>query len=84
MYCALAKGKRLGNVLIDEAKPEEPDWERRRYDVLNELVPEGKEEGERAWGMSELWTEERGVSEEGGHLQLLAWGWSPVAEGKLP
>ena len=82
MYAALPKAKRLGNVLVDESKPEEPDWERTRYLALDGLVPVGKEEGEAAWKMSELWTEERGVTPA--HLEMIAWGWSPVKEGKLP
>ena len=81
LYCSLGKGKRLGNVLVDDSKPAEPDWERRRYEVLDGLVPEGQE-GEEGWKMSELWTEEREVAE--GHLELVAWAWSPVKEGKLP
>jgi len=82
MYAALAKGKRLGNVLVDEAKPEEPDFERMRYEALDGLVPAGKEDGPDAWKLSELWTDDREVA--GKHLALVAWGWSPVAEAKLP
>ena len=26
VYCSLGKGKRLGNVLVDDSKPKEPDW----------------------------------------------------------
>lgn len=81
LYCSLGKGKRLGNVLVDDSKPTEPDWERRRYEVLDKLVPKGKEK-EDGWKMSELWTEEKDVTE--GHLELIAWAWSPVKEGKLP
>lgn len=80
-YCSLGKGKRLGNVLVDDSKPAEPDWERKRYEVLDELVPKGKEV-EKGWKMSELWTDDREAAE--GHLEVIAWAWSPVAESKLP
>lgn len=80
-YCSLGKGKRLGNVLVDDSKPAELDWERKRYEALDGLVPKGKE-AEKEWKMSELWTDEREVAE--GHLELVAWAWSPVAESKLP
>ena len=80
-YIGLAKGKRLANVLVDDAKPEEPDWERKRYDSLCELVPKGKETvGE--WDDDELWDSERKITEE--HLRLVAWAWSPAGERKLP
>lgn len=81
MYGSLAKGKRLGNVLVNDSKPAEPDWERRRYEVLDELVSRDKET-EKAWKMSELWTDEREVADD--HLELIAWAWSPVSESKLP
>lgn len=81
VYCSLGKGKRLGNVLVDDSKPAEPDWERKRYEALDELVPKRKE-GEKEWKLSELWTDDRDVAD--GHLQLVAWAWSPVAESKLP
>ncbi|KAI7552854.1 hypothetical protein KC331_g1605, partial [Hortaea werneckii] len=42
-YVNLAKGKRLGNVLLDDADPTGLDWEGRRYRALCGLVPEGKE-----------------------------------------
>ncbi|KAI7553207.1 hypothetical protein KC331_g1380, partial [Hortaea werneckii] len=42
-YINLAKGKRLGNVLLDDGDPTGLDWEGRRYRALCELVPEGKE-----------------------------------------
>ena len=82
VYAEMPKGKKLGNVLVDHSKPTEADWERRRYDVLDGLVEEGKEDDVNSWKMSELWTDEREVSE--GHLELIAWVWSPVKEGKLP
>jgi len=82
MYATLPKGKRLGNVLIDDSKPTEPDWERKRYEALDQLVPTGKEDGADAWKLSELWTDEREVSAQ--HLELIAWAWTPTAETKLP
>ncbi|KAI7204465.1 hypothetical protein KC340_g14738, partial [Hortaea werneckii] len=42
-YVHLAKGKRLGNVLLDDGDPTGLDWEGRRYRALCALVPEGKE-----------------------------------------
>lgn len=80
VYCGLGKGKKLGNVLVDEGRPEEADWERTRYAALDGLVPEGWEGEVEEWE-GELWSEEGDVSER--HLGLIAWGWSPVAERKL-
>ena len=80
-YVGLAKGKRLGNVLMDDTKPEEADWERKRYDTLCGLVPEGKDQAE-DWTDQELWDSERKVTGE--HLKLIAWAWSPLGERKLP
>jgi hypothetical protein len=102
MYAELPRGKKLGNVLVDDSKPAEPDCEslsstmlccisvdffdslgeRARYQSLYKLVPKGKEDDADAWKLSELWTDDRNVSAQ--HLQLIAWGWSPVAESKLP
>ena len=81
VYVNLPKGKKLGNVLVDDSKPGERDWERRRYEVLDSSVPDGKEKREKEWKMSELWTDEREVAEV--HLECIAWAWSPVAESKL-
>ena len=81
VYTELGRNKRLGNVLMDDSKPTEADWEVRRYEVLCKLVPEGKEE----WEGSELWIEgeeaEASPSEE--HARLIAWAWSPVGERRL-
>ena len=82
VYAKLPKGKKLGNVLVDDSKPMEADWERKRYDCLDQLVPKGKEEGEDAWKLSELWTDDRKATAK--HLEMVAWGWSPVGESKLP
>ncbi|KAI7481527.1 hypothetical protein KC351_g6327 [Hortaea werneckii] len=86
-YIALPKGKRLGNVLLDDSDPTGWDWEGRRYRALCALVPEGKEKAE-GWGEGELWEDvedggegEKVVSDR--HLRLIAWAWSPVAERKL-
>ena len=80
-YTGLGKGKRLANVLVDDAKPGEPDWERRRYDALDGLVPAGKELAA-AWADEELWDHQRKITDE--HLRLIAWAWSPLGERKLP
>ncbi|KAK5111788.1 hypothetical protein LTR62_004708 [Meristemomyces frigidus] len=86
MYVSLAPGKKMGNVLVDPLKPTEADWERKRYDALCALVPEEKitQGAATSWSARELWTGEEGgvVSER--HLACIAWGWSPVGEGKLP
>ena len=82
MYAALSKGKRLGNVLVDETKPEEPDWEKKRYETLDGLVPADKAEDADAWKLSELWTDDKEVSAQ--HLEMVAWAWSPAGESKLP
>ena len=82
VYAELPKGKKLGNVLVDNAKPMEHDWEARRYSKLDSLVPNGKEAGEKEWKLSELWNDDRQPSDA--HLELIAWAWSPVSESKLP
>ncbi|EME42775.1 hypothetical protein DOTSEDRAFT_176065 [Dothistroma septosporum NZE10] len=82
LYVGLGGRKRLGNVLVDDSKPKEADWEKRRYTLLDELVGEGKEEGQDQWKLSELWEDDREVA--AGHLRLIAWAWSPVPEKKLP
>lgn len=83
VYCELPKGKKLGNVLVDDSKPEEADWEMRRYEALDELVPKGKEGEVNAWEHSELWSGEGDGEVSELHLKLIAWAWSPVAERKL-
>lgn len=80
-YVELGKGKRLGNVLVDDSKPAEPDWEAKRYSALCKLVPEGKEDAG-SWELDELWSGDEKAT--GRHLKLTAWAWSPVPERKLP
>ena len=80
LYTSLAKNKRLGNVLLDDEKPGEADWEVKRYEALALLVPEDKEES-KSWDKSELWDGEGGLSIE--HLKLIAWAWSPLGDRGL-
>jgi hypothetical protein len=80
LYVSLPKNRRLGNVLLDDGKPGEADWEVRRYGALNKLVPEGDEDG-KGWAEDRLWDGKGGLSAE--HLTLVAWGWSPVGERSL-
>ena len=80
-YIALAPRKKLGNILVDDTQPAEADLECKRYDRLCELVPEGKETGD-GWEDEELWDQVRKVTDE--HARLIAWGWSPTGERKLP
>lgn len=75
MYVDLAKNKRLANVLLDTKEPGEKDWEQERYDVLADIVPEGKEEAKK-WTGEELWDDAKQPTKE--HLRFIAWGWSPV------
>jgi hypothetical protein len=75
MYVSLPKNKRLANVLLDDKEPGEKDWEQERYDVLCELVSEGKEDVKK-WTPDELWDEEKQPTDM--HLKWIAWGWSPV------
>lgn len=86
LYTSLAKNKRLGNVLLDDEKPGEADWEVKRYEALAALVPEGKE-GTKDWDKSELWDEGLKTSEHRGftleHLTLVAWAWSPLGDRGL-
>jgi hypothetical protein len=80
LYVSLAKNRRLGNVLLDDGKPGEADWEVRRYEALDRLVPEGDEDG-KIWTEDRLWDGKGGLSAE--HLNLVAWGWSPIGERSL-
>jgi hypothetical protein len=80
LYTSLPKNRRLGNVLLDDEKPGEADWEVKRYEALASLVPEGKEES-KSWDKAELWDGEGGLSTE--HLKLAAWAWSPVGDRGL-
>ncbi|KAK4549569.1 hypothetical protein LTR36_006566 [Oleoguttula mirabilis] len=86
MYVELGKGKRLGNVLVDETRPAELDWEAGRYGALCALVPEGKEAAPALWEEeAELWCGEGDGEREvtAWHLELIAWAWSPLPERKL-
>lgn len=80
LYTALAKNKRLGNVLLDDEKPGEADWEVKRYEALDSLVPEDKEDS-KSWEKAELWDGEGALSIE--HLKLIAWAWSPLGDRGL-
>lgn len=80
LYTSLPKNRRLGNVLLDDEKPGEADWEVRRYEVLASIVPEDKEDS-KSWEKAELWDGEGGLSAE--HLKLVAWAWSPVGDRGL-
>jgi hypothetical protein len=80
LYVNLPKNRRLGNVLVDDEKPSEADWEVRRYEALDRLVPEGDEDG-KGWAEERLWDGKGGLSVE--HLNLVAWGWSPLGERSL-
>lgn len=77
MYVKLEPRKRLANVLVDDTKPGEPDWDQTRLDALSKLVPDGEE------GVDEdaLW-EKDGVPSQY-YLSLIAWAWSPLSEYKL-
>ncbi|GAB1732070.1 hypothetical protein NU195Hw_g8925t1 [Hortaea werneckii] len=78
-YVHLPKGKRLGNVLLDDSDPTGLDWEGRRYRTLCELVPAGKE-GVEGWGEGELWDDhvDAGAGGEGEGVE----GDGAGAEGK--
>jgi len=80
LYTSLPKNRRLGNVLLDDEKPGEADWEVKRYEALASLVPEGKE-GSKSWDKADLWDGEGGLSTE--HLKLVAWAWSPLGDRGL-
>ena len=79
-YTSLGRNKRLGNVLLDDGKPEGPDWEVKRYEALCKLVPEGME-----WKPVDLWEsgdKKAGLTKK--HLDVVAWAWSPIQERSLP
>jgi len=79
VYAFLPRGKKLGNVLVDQTKPMEQDWEAKRYSALCELVLEGDEDWER-WAEQQLFKNVDGgdvmLTEK--HLHFIAWAWSPV------
>jgi hypothetical protein len=80
LYTSLPKNRRLGNVLLDDEKPGEADWEVKRYEALASIVP-GDKEDSKSWEKTELWDGEGGLSAE--HLKLVAWAWSPVGDRGL-
>lgn len=77
MYVTLEARKKLANVLVDDSKPGEFDWDRTRMEALTNLVPDENNEVDE----TELW-EEDGVPSNY-HLSLIAWAWSPLTEYKL-
>lgn len=77
LYVKLEPRKKLANVLVDDTKPGEQDWDKARVDALSKLVPDKDNEIEE----SELW-ENDGVPSNY-HLSLIAWAWSPLTEYKL-
>lgn len=79
-YTVLPKGKRLANTLVRQDEPGGRDWERERYEFLDELLPKGKEEAT-AWSYGELWDLEKRPT--AGLLKCIAWAWSPVSEVHL-
>lgn len=80
LYTSLPKNRRLGNVLLDDEKPGEADWEVRRYEALDSLVSDDKEDS-KSWEKAEMWNGKGGLSIE--HLKLVAWAWSPVGDRGL-
>ncbi|KAF3761509.1 hypothetical protein M406DRAFT_353134 [Cryphonectria parasitica EP155] len=77
MYVRLEGRKRLGNVLVDDSKPEGSDWDKTRVDALSKLVPDKNNEVDD----DELWKEDGAPSQY--HLRLISWAWSPLSEYKL-
>lgn len=75
MYISLGPKKRLANTLVDPKKPEEDDWEVRRYRVLCELTR--SQEYKHTSG--DLWQKDKNPTVE--HLRLLMWAYSPAAKG---
>lgn len=83
IYTNLPKGKKLGNVLVDESQPGEADWEIRRYQALDRIVPEGMEmeeakEGEEGADEKEK-GKKKGEKEKGRSWKELLWD----EEGKV-
>ena len=81
VYVELPKGKKLGNVLVDNSRPTEADWERLRYDSLDQLVRNDSEELSDLPKSRGLWNDDGQVTTR--HLQLIAWAWSPEGESRL-
>lgn len=77
LYVTLEPRKKLANVLVDDTKPGEPDWDKTRVDALSKLVPDENNEVNE----DELW-EKDGVPSDY-HLSLIAWAWTPLSEYKL-
>lgn len=79
-YIRMKKGRSLGNILVDDRKPQGPDVEILRRDALRKLV--GKKEHD--WvtaSKKELWQSDGMPTKL--HAQCIAWAWSPITEGKL-
>lgn len=77
LYVKLEPRKKLANVLVDDTKPGEQDWDKARVDALSKLVPDKENEIEE----SGLWEKDSVPSNY--HLSLIAWAWSPLTEYKL-
>lgn len=77
LYVTLESRKKLANVLVDNTKPGEPDWDKTRVDALSKLVPDENNEVDD----DALW-EKDGVPSHY-HLSLIAWAWTPLSEYKL-
>lgn len=72
-YVQLARGKRLGNVLLDDKDPQGQDMESQRFEKLVDLNPEGETQS--------LWADRRTPAPW--HAQCIAYAWSPYSEKVL-
>lgn len=77
LYVALEARKKLANVLVDDTKPGEADWDKTRVEALSKLVPDESNEVD-----DDLLWEKDGVPSSY-HLSLIAWAWTPLTEYKL-
>lgn len=77
LYVALEPRKKLANVLVDDTKPGEADWDKTRVAALSKLVPDA----DNAVDEAALWDKD-GVPSHF-HLSLVAWAWTPLSEYKL-
>lgn len=80
LYVTLEARKKLANVLVDDTKPGEADWDKARVDALSKLVGLD-DENNNTVDEDALW-EKDGVPSHF-HLSLIAWAWTPLSEYKL-
>lgn len=79
VYISMPPRKRLANTLLDDSRPQGPDWEVQRYDTLSTLVPSDILSSDAS--KATLWKKSKTPSTE--HLKWIMWAYSPAKEKDL-